>query len=104
MTPDVATLLQRLLQAGESVLTLRDPGDMSEIIAHVEQWLARPTDRARVVHPYTLMAARASDLAAIAKRRGTEDHATYCRVVGLLLPDVRKDCWEAFQQRNRPTP
>ncbi|MCK1407637.1 hypothetical protein [Bradyrhizobium sp. 76] len=104
MTTDVATVLQRLIMAGENVLAMRDPGDTTALLDDVMDWLARPTDRIRVVHDYTLLALHAVQGAASAKRRSGDDHAVYYRVVGALLPDIRKDCWEAFQQRNRPTP
>jgi hypothetical protein len=104
MTTDVATVLQRLIMAGEAVLAMRDPGDLSELLDDVKGWLERPADRERVVFDYTLLAIHAVHFAADAKRRHIDEHGPYYRIVGTLLPDVRKDCWTAFQQRNRPTP
>jgi hypothetical protein len=104
MTTDVATVLQRLIMAGETVLAMRDPGDTTDLLDDLTEWLDRPTDRTRVVHDYTVIALHAVAGCASAKRRSGDDHAIYYRVVGALLPDIRKDCWEAFQQRNRPTP
>lgn len=103
MTTDVATVLQRLLLAGEAVVTQRDPGiDCKALWEDVMDWRDKPADRERVVHSYTTMCAQSVWRAAETRhdRRGD----VYRRMVGLLLPEIRVDFGKAIEQRNRPTP
>lgn len=102
MTTDVATVLQRLLMAGEAVVTLRDPAiDLKALWEDVIDWHDKPADRERVVHHYTVACAQAVWRAAETRHDRTGD--IYRRMVGVLLPEIRADYGKAIWQRNRPT-
>ncbi|MGY3392964.1 uncharacterized protein with HEPN domain [Bradyrhizobium sp. USDA 3311] len=103
MRADVATVLQRLLMAGEAVLTLRDPGyDCKALHEEVMDWGDRAADRERVVHSYTVMCSQAVWRASETRHDRKGD--IYRRLVGVLLPEIRSDFGKAIEQRNRPTP
>lgn len=102
---DQASLLQRLILAGEAALAQRSVGSRdyaAGLAQDVANAVLKPAPDGRVVHPYTEMLA-----AAVAEAEGRRHHdsaGSYHRVIGVLLPDVRADFGRAIEMRRRPTP
>ena len=105
---DHGTLLHRLIIAAEAVQNLRCPGDaevMQNLLSDVSREAQRPAPDGRAIHTYTeMLAVAVNEAARHMRRHGAEHGAAYFRIVGVILPDVRRDFGMAIEARRRPTP
>lgn len=105
---DHVTLLQHLIIAAEAVQGLRSPGDaesLQRLSIQISAEMNRPAPDGRVFHMYTaILASAVNEAATHLRRHGAEHGATYFRIIGVILPDVRRDFGLAIELRRRPTP
>lgn len=108
--PDDATILTRLVQAGEHVFAMRVlsfPDALAETIEHVRTVCRRPHETVRIIDGHTLLAAEIiGELNRILGTSARNAAPIYCQIVGVLLPHLRTDLSRALAARAqaRPTP
>lgn len=105
---DHPTLLTKLVIASECALQMRlgmEREALMDLVLAIEAEQRKPVDQVRVINEEILMCATAvahADQHLRSARR--EASASFLRVVGVLLPEVRRSLELAIEQRKRPSP